>query len=153
MRRDQRHVWEKVLIGLIAVAVVVSVILAFAILIALSWASTADARKVTWRKAGASVFGGGDGSGCVGYRGANLCGPLGRRAFAELGMGTALGGLPHKARIRVLYRGRKLTLTKRDIGLGGGAVGGWRRAIDLWHVPARTLGVRGLAVVQWRRVR
>lgn len=96
-------------------------------------------------------------SGCTGYRGDNLCAPGLWRSFAELGMGCsvghgALGGLPHRARIRVLYRHRKLTLVKRDCGLGGGPVGGWPRSIDLWWRAAVRLRVHGLAVVQWRRI-
>lgn len=75
------------------------------------------------------------------------------RSFAELRMGTALGGLPYRAKIRVLYRHRKITLAKRDIGLGGGDVGGFPRSIDLWHRAAAYLRIPGLAVVQWRRIR
>ena len=114
----------------------------------------ADAKNVTWHRAGASLFGGpGDASsGCTGYRGDNLCSDWKWRSFAELGMGSALGGLPYGAKIRVLYRGRKLTVVKRDIGLGGGNVGGFPRAIDLWHTAASRLRIPGLAVVQWRRV-
>ena len=63
-----------------------------------------------------------------------------------------LGGLPHGARIRVLHAGRKLTVVKRDCGLGGGPVGGLPRSIDLWWKAAAYLRVNGLAVVQWRRV-
>jgi hypothetical protein len=101
-------------------------------------ADAADARKVTWSKAGASTFGGRCESGHTGYRGAYL--PKLWKSFAELNMGTALGGLPNGAKIRILYppTGRKMTIYKRDIGLGGGSVGGWPRKIDLWHdVTAR----------------
>ncbi len=116
--------------------------------------ATAVAEPVTWHKTGASVYGGpGDrSSGCTGYRGENLCALWRWRSFAELGMGQALGGLPNGARIRVLYRGRRLTLVKRDIGLGGGPVGGLPRTIDLWWRAAQRLRVNGLAVVLWRRV-
>lgn len=119
----------------------------------LTLASTSQARTVHWQHAGASVFGGpGDASsGCTGYRGDNLCGWK-WRSFAELGMGSALGGLPYGAKIRVLYRGRKLTVVHRDVGLGGGSVGGWPRAIDLWWKAGAYLHVNGLAVVLWRRV-
>lgn len=119
---------------------------------------SADARKVTWHKAGASFYGGPSdaSSGCTGYRGDNLCGWK-WRSWAELGMGCsvgrgALGGLPYRAKIRVLYRHRKITLVKRDCGLGGGRVGGLPRAIDIWHRAAAYLRIPGLAVVQWRRV-
>ena len=119
---------------------------------------TADARKVTWHKAGATLYGGptDSSSGCIGYRGDNLCGWK-WRSWAELGMGCsvgsgALGGLPYKAKIRVLYRHRKLTVVKRDCGLGGGPVFGYPRAIDLWHKAAAYLRFPGYGVVQWRRV-
>lgn len=123
-------------------------------ILTLALTSSAHARRVRWQKTGASLYGGptDSSSGCTGYRGANLCTPWMWRSFAELRMGSALGGLPNGARIRVLYRGRKLTLVKRDIGLGGGNVGGWPRSIDLWWKAALHLRVNGLAVVQWRRV-
>jgi len=116
-------------------------------------AGRADARKVHWHSTGASLFGGpGDASsGCTGYRGDNLCGWK-WRSFAELGMGSAMGGLPYGARVRVMHEGRKLTLVKRDIGLGGGPVGGLPRGIDLWHRAAAYLRVPGVAVVRWRVV-
>ena len=117
-------------------------------------AGKADARKVSWRTTGASVYGGpGDStSGCVGFRGDNLCGWK-WRSFAELRMGSALGGLPHGAKIRVLYRGRKMTLVLRDIGLGGGDVGGWPRSVDVWWKAAKRLHIHGLAVIRYRRIK
>lgn len=120
----------------------------------LAFAGNADAKRIHWHTAGASFFGGptDSSSGCTGYRGDNLCTPWKWRSFAELRMGSALGGLPYGARIRILYRGRKLTVVKRDIGLGGGNVGGFPRSIDLWHSAAAYLRVPGLAVVRWRRV-
>lgn len=139
-------------------------ILIGALLIALAIAATiaADAAQpqpIHWKKAGASVYGGAGDSGCTGYRSDDLCGWKGAHAFAELGMGCnrpgdhgLLGNLPVHARIRVLYQHRKLTLVKRDCGLGGPPVGGWPRAIDLWHLAAAYLRIPGLAVVQWRRV-
>lgn len=140
------------------VAAVLLCALAIALTLALT-AATADARKVTWHRTGASFYGGPSdaSSGCTGYRGDDLC-SWKWRSFAELGMGCggsagALGGLPYGARIRVLYRHRKLTLVKRDCGLGGGSVGGLPRGIDLWHRAAARLHFPGLAVVHWRRVR
>ena len=65
----------------------------------------------------------------------------------------ALGGLPYRAKIRVLYRHRKITLVKRDCGLGGGPIFGYARGIDLWWRAAYALGFPGYGVVQWRRVR
>lgn len=125
-----------------------------AAIIVLGLATSALAGATTWHRAGASYFGGPEdaSSGCIGYRGDNLCGWK-WRSFAELSMGSALGGLPYGAKIRVLYRHRKIALVKRDIGLGGGAVGGLPRAIDLWHEAAHFLRVPGLAVVRWRRVK
>lgn len=132
--------------------------LLLAVVCALTVAAAAHSQPVTWHKAGASLFGGpGDASsGCTGYRGDNLCGWK-WRSFAELGMGCGggrglLGGLPYGAHIRVMHAGRKLTVVKRDCGLGGGPVDGLPRAIDLWWKAAAYLRVNGLAVVQWRRV-
>lgn len=107
-------------------------------------------------KVGASVFGGPNdpGTGHTGYRGDDL---RGRAAFAELstnpGPGRqwdfrALGGLPHRAKLRVTGpNGRTLVLEKLDVGQGGGPVSGVPRAIDLWYEAAQVLGVSGLAVV------
>jgi hypothetical protein len=73
-------------------------------------------------------------------------------------MGTALGNLPHNARIRVLdpRTHRKKTLYKRDIGEGGGPVEGVHRSIDLYEPSAQYLdGGRGCywtGVVLWRRL-
>lgn len=116
---------------------------------------TAQARKVTWRVAGASVFGGAcEPAEHTGYRGDYL--PARPWSFAELGMGSALGGMPYMATIRVLspvtHRRRNLKL--RDIGRGGGDVMGHRRAIDLYE-PALTylLGRRNCnwtGIILWR---
>lgn len=148
-----RRISDRALIG--------ACILIVALLCALTVAANAaQARHVHWHKAGASVYGGAGDSGCYGYRGDRLCDPNGLwRSFAELGMGCnrpgdhgLLGNLPVHARIRVLYRHRRVTLTKRDCGLGGPPVGGFPRAIDLWWRAAAYLHVDGLAVVQWRRL-
>src|ERR1035437_800351 len=99
---------------------------------------------------GASVFGGPNdpGTGSTGYKGDNLNNLP--NSFAELGMGTAMGNLPYGTQVRVTNpaNGKSLVVTKRDIGKGGGAVGGTPRGIDLWYKAAQQLGVNGLAKVK-----
>lgn len=153
-RRSAEHYLLLVGAGLTLVAVGLALFLVW-------FTSDAGARKVHWYRTGASVFGGprDASSGCVGYRGDDLCSWKGRYAFAELGMGCGggaglLGGLPYRAKIRVLYRHRKVTLRKFDCGLGGGRVFGVARGLDLWHAAAARLGMPyGTAVVSWRRVK
>jgi hypothetical protein len=112
---------------------------------------------VRWHAAGATTFGGpGDGSsGHTGYRGADL--NVQWRSWAELGNGCALGCLPQGTKLRILIpsTGRKLTLVKNDIGLGGGPIAGLPRLIDLWHAAASALGVGGVwsGRVLYRRVK
>lgn len=80
----------------------------------------------------ASVYGGrGDDNG-IGYRGDRLFNHS--DSFAELNMGSALGGLPLHAKRWVNYRSRTARGTKRDIGGGGAGLAGTVRAIDL-HAP------------------
>lgn len=108
---------------------------------------------------GASTFGGsGDpGTGSTGYRGDNLNDKP--DSFAELsndpqnGTGAdfaAMGGLEYGTKVRVTNpkTGKSMILTKRDVGAGGGGVNGHKRAIDIWHVPAKKLGINGLAAVK-----
>lgn len=83
-------------------------------------------------------------SGTHGYKGDLL---TGRMAFAELDMGTALGNLPYKSKVRVTYNGKSIVAEKLDIGLGGGPCGGHARRIDLWWETAKALGFNGLGVV------
>lgn len=83
-------------------------------------------------------------SGTHGYHGDNL---TGRMAFAELGMGTLLGGLPYKAKVKIEYGGKSVIAEKLDIGLGGPGCGGHTRGIDLWYQTAQALGFSGLAPV------
>jgi len=70
-------------------------------------------------------------------------------------MGTALGGLAYKQRLDVIRGSNIVRIYKRDIGLGGGAVAGYRRSIDIWIGPARELGFisAGVAVVRVSRNR
>lgn len=115
--------------------------------------------QVHWHKAGASVYG-------------QPCDPweifgnhdnllsLTTFGFAELDMGTALGGLPYLARIRVKdpISRRSATLRRVDIGRGGGPIRGVHRRIDiLWTALKRLLRSRSscswTGVVLWRRLR
>ena len=65
--------------------------------------------------------------------------------YAELGMGTLLGGLPGGYRLDVIYRGRIVRAYKRDIGYGDGS--SWR-AIDLHAGLARELHFGGVDAVR-----
>ena len=111
------------------------------------WASTAGATQ--WHRTGASVFGQPcDAGEVVGYRGDSLnANPL---TFAELGMGTALGGLKYRQRIRVKdpVSRRSITLWKIDIGLGGSAIAGLRRGLDVLYPALRRL-LKGRASCSW----
>ncbi len=100
------------------------------------------------RSVGASVFGGpaDPGTGHIGYRGDDL--NVFPNSFAELNMGTALGNLPYKAKLRVTGPKGSKVLYKRDIGAGGGNVQGKTRAIDLWYKAAEALGISGLGLVK-----
>jgi hypothetical protein len=95
-----------------------------------------DAVRSAGRVVGASVYGLGEaGTGTMGKYGYMP----GHMAFAELGMGHALGGLRPHQKVRISYRGRSVVAEKRDIGRGGPPVGGHHRAIDLWRDTARAL--------------
>jgi hypothetical protein len=90
----------------------------------------------------ASTFGGtaGDDNG-VGYRGADLRAKKNWDTFAELDMGTALGGLPENSPIRVTYpNGKTQILYKRDIGAGGPGLNGHKRAVDIGHQAIKRAG-------------
>lgn len=99
----------------------------------------------------ASEFGGPNdpGTGSHGYHGDNLKGTM---AYAELGMGHALGGLPYRQQAKITYNGRTVTAVKLDIGLGGPGCGGKPRAVDLWWETANALGFSGLGVVTFEPV-
>lgn len=85
-------------------------------------------------------------SGTKGYKGDTLTGTM---AFAELGMGTALGNLPYKSKMSIEYNGKIITAEKLDIGAGGPGCGGYPRTIDLWWETAQALGFSGLGVVKY----
>lgn len=143
--------WIKVLWGVWVVSVLLFIYMGFI------YTPEAHSKLVRWQTSGASTFGGHCESGTTGYRGAYL--PAQWRSFAELGMGNALGGLPNKAKIRVLYpkTHRRMTLTKNDIGLGGPPIGGVPRGIDIWHRATQYLAGRYAScywsgVVKYRRI-
>jgi hypothetical protein len=126
--------------------------------ITLAFALTAavNAGQVHWHQAGASTFGGPcEPAEHTGYRGDNL--PTRWRSFAELNMGTSLGGLPYKTSIRVLNPSthRRLTIHKRDIGRGGGPILRLPRLIDLYWGVTHYLDPRALCAswtgrILWR---
>lgn len=83
----------------------------------------------------ASVYGFGEpGTGTQGYRGDYL---PGHQAYAELEMGTALGGLPYKHMLQISRAGKSVVAPKLDIGAGGPL----NPKIDLWEHTARALGL------------
>ena len=95
---------------------------------------------------GATEYGGpGDpSSGTVGSSGADL--NRNPDSYAELGgdtfqTATAMGGLAYMTPLRITWGARSAIAYKRDIGLGGGPVGGLPRVIDLWWQLAGQLGI------------
>src|ERR1700729_2913453 len=86
---------------------------------------------------GAPEYGGpGDpSSGVIGSSGANLLEYP--DSYAELGgdtfqTATAMGGLPYMTPLRITWGVHSAIAYKRDIGFGGGPIGGLPRVIDLW---------------------
>lgn len=62
---------------------------------------------------------------------------------------SALGNLPRHARLQIENLespGRCVVAEKLDVGLGGPAVDGHQRSIDLWWQTGRTLGFDGLGL-------
>jgi hypothetical protein len=100
----------------------------------------------------ASQFGGPSdpNTGTIGYRGDDLLAHP--DSYAELDMGSALGGLPYLTPLRVTYRQQSTVLLKRSIGLGGRGLDGLPRAVDLWWQAARALSFPGLAPVRVQRL-
>ena len=95
---------------------------------------------------GATEYGGpGDpSSGVLGSSGANLLEQP--DSYAELGgdsfqTATAMGGLPYLTPLRITWGARSAIAYKRDIGLGGGPIGGLPRVLDLWWELAARLGI------------
>lgn len=100
---------------------------------------------------GASEYGGpGDPSthGDTGSSGEHLTGKM---AFAELGMGHDLGGLPNGTKCHIYYTNAGITKSvvaeKLDIGLGGTPVQGHARTVDLWYQTAKALGFKGTGLI------
>jgi cell wall-associated NlpC family hydrolase len=100
----------------------------------------------TGRTVGATEYGGpaDSSSGHVGSSGVNLLDEP--DSYAELGGDTfatadAMGGLPYGTPLRVTWASHSVIAYKRDIGLGGGPVDGYPRAIDLWWELAGRLGI------------
>lgn len=85
-------------------------------------------------------------------------GPMdfGGKAFAELNMGTALGGLPCGTQLKIEALGSShnapVIATKVDIGLGGAPVQGHARRIDLYYMTAKAIGFSGTGLVRISRV-
>lgn len=109
-------------------------------------ASAVEAGCGTAQTVGATEYGGpGDpSSGTVGASGVSLIAQP--DSFAELGGTTfasagALGGLPYGTPLEISAGGRSVVAYKEDIGLGGGPIAGYPRAIDLWWQLARSLGL------------
>jgi hypothetical protein len=97
-------------------------------------------------RVGATEYGGsGDpSSDATGSSGANLL--ENPDSYAELGgdsfqTATAMGGLPYMTPLRITWGAHSAIAYKRDIGLGGGPVGGLPRVIDLWWELAGRLGI------------
>jgi hypothetical protein len=69
-------------------------------------------------------------------------------SFAELGMGSAMGGLAPRSWWYVNHAGRTKRAQKLDIGKGGGEIDGVTRGFDAWHVLADYLRLKGNGVVK-----
>lgn len=79
-----------------------------------------------------------------------------RHAFAELGMGSMLGGLPCGTKLKIEAIGDThkagVIAEKLDIGLGGAPVSGHARRVDLWWETARAIGFHGTGLIRITRV-
>ncbi|HEX5743938.1 MAG TPA: serine hydrolase [Candidatus Saccharimonadales bacterium] len=94
------------------------------------------------RNVGASYY-----TGATGYKGDSLPGTY---SYAELGNGSAMGGLKHKQKLAITYKGKTVVAEKLDVGAGGDTVNGKERAIDLYQdKTAKFLGLdsEGVGVV------
>ena len=122
-----------------------------ALYLVLAVPASAQAQRTHWHKQGASVF-----TDSVGQRDKSL---WTQNSIAELNMGTAMGGLPFGAKVRIHSprTGRTVTAWKLDIGAGGGSVFGFVRAVDIHCRTLRALGINDCqnwtGLVPWRRVR
>jgi hypothetical protein len=94
------------------------------------------------KNVGASYY-----SGATGYKGDKLPGTW---SYAELGDGTGMGGLNHKQKLAITYKGKTVVAEKLDVGAGGDDVNGKPRLIDLYqNKTANFLGLdsEGVGVV------
>jgi len=113
--------------------------------------------KLEWHTVTASVFGGPNDTTPkpdTGYRGDRLEQLNHGYNFAELNMGTAMGGL--KLHEKIIVRNKhnpkqQAVLVKGDIGGGGKGMNGTIRAIDIYYRAAPAVGVNGLALVEWAK--
>lgn len=81
---------------------------------------------------------------------------VGGKAFAELGMGSMLGGLPCGTQLKIEAIGSShkapVIASKVDIGLGGAPVQGHARRIDLYYQTAEAIGFKGTGLVRISRL-
>ena len=126
--------------------------------------STDPTDQIVWGKKirvfGTTFGGAGDDSG-IGYRGDTLGDNDTKKnwdSYAELSTNlingpnnnyNALGNLPYMTPIKVTYKGKSLTLYKRDVGFGGPGIDQKRTGsgddpkIDIWFVAANKLKFNG----------
>jgi len=97
---------------------------------------------------GASMYGGPSDPSTPGDLGAANIHLTGKMAWAELGDGHALGGLPMHTKLKITYKGRSVVAERLDTGHGGGPVKGHERKIDLWWQTAEKLNFSGLDLVE-----
>lgn len=69
-------------------------------------------------------------------------------AFAELDMGSGLGGLSPRSWWFIHHSRHVVRAQKLDIGRGGGPIAGVHRGIDLWWETLGPLGMSDNGVVQ-----
>lgn len=105
---------------------------------------------------GASEFGGPGDPTTPGDTGSCNKHMSGKHAFAELMMGTGLGGLPCGTKLKIEAIGSShnapVVAERLDIGLGGAPVSGHARRVDLWWETARAIGFHGTGLVRISRV-
>jgi hypothetical protein len=100
---------------------------------------------------GASMYGGPTDASTPGHTGSNGTDLTTNNGmwYAELGMGTLLGGLPYGFELEITNSstGQSAFCKKGDIGLGGAPVDGHARRIDLWYEAAAAIGFTGVELV------
>lgn len=77
--------------------------------------------------------------------------------YAELGRATGAGGflghLPAGHRLDFVYNGKIVRGYLKDVGLGGGDVGGYTRSVDLHSKLAQALDFSGVGVIGYTHYR